>query len=62
MNVLDHYVIKVIGKPYMKRYADKLWWCLQVEYTCCGDKGNKELIFNTEVEAKQVKVGDVFKA
>ena len=31
-------VRKVIGKPYMKRYADKLWWCLQVEYTCCGDK------------------------
>lgn len=55
-------VRKVIGKPYMKRYADKLWWCLQVEYTCCGDKGNKELIFNTEEEAKQVKVGDVFKA
>ena len=55
MNVLYHYVTKIIGNPYMKRYADKLWWCLQVEYDCYGHKGNKELIFNTEEEAKQVK-------
>ena len=62
MNVLDHYVTKVIGKPYMKRYADKLWWCLEVEYNCYGHPGTKELIFNTEDEAKQVKVGYVFQA
>lgn len=62
MNLLDHYVTKVIGKPYMRRYANKLWWCLQVEYTCYGNKGNTELIFNTEEEAKQVKVGYVFQA
>lgn len=60
MNLLDHYVTKVIGKPYMQRYADKLWWCVRVEYTCYGNTGTDELIFNTEEEAKQVKVGYVF--
>ena len=62
MNVLDHTVTKIVTPAHRRYLVGYLIWQVIVEYDCYGHKGNKELIFNTEEEAKQVKVGYVFQA
>lgn len=62
MNLLEHYVIKVLSNPYKTTYGDSNCWEVDVEYDCYGCKGKSKLCFQTKEEAEQVKVGYVFMA
>lgn len=62
MNALDHTVTKIITPAYEKYFRGYVFWEVIVEYDCYGDKGITTLRFDTEEEAKQVKVGYVFQA
>lgn len=62
MNLLKHEVTKVITSPYRKNYSGSVVWNVVVEYDCYGQKGITTLLFNSEEEAKSVKVGYCFDA
>ena len=62
MNVLDHYVTKIIKNVHQKKVCGDLWYAVKVESDCYGKKTTGTLLFETEGEAKQVKVGYVFQA
>jgi hypothetical protein len=55
MNVIDAYVTRVLGPPY-KRWNK--WW-VQVECDSYGVISENTLMFNSEFEALQVKIGDL---
>lgn len=58
MNLIDHYVTELIGKPY-KKYNK--WWQV-VRADSMGVIGVNQLMFNTKEEALKVKVGYHFLA
>lgn len=62
MNLVEHKVTKVITSPYRKYYCGSVVWNVVVEYNCYGQKGITTLSFNSEEEAKSVKVGYCFNA
>ena len=62
MNVLDHTVTKIVTPAYERYFRGYVFWEVIVEYNCYGNKGITPLRFDTEEEAKQVKVGYVFQA
>lgn len=58
MNLLDCYVIEIIGEPYEK-YGK--WW-RDVRYDSWGATSKTELMFGTEAEAASVAIGHHFLA
>lgn len=62
MNTIEHYVTKVLSKPYVEVYGDFHWWEVEVEYECYGHKGKDKLWFKTKSEADKVKVGYMYLA
>lgn len=61
MNLLDHYVTEILGRPYRDDYGsgNYKWW-LPVRAVCEGDTCETTLMFDTEGEALCVKVGYKF--
>ena len=55
MNVLDHYVTKIIKNVHQKKVCGDLWYTVKVESDCYGKTTTGTLLFETEGEAKQVK-------
>lgn len=56
MNLLDAKVTRVLGEP---EYNYGKWW-VKVAYDCWGREGETKLMFDTETEARNVKVGHEF--
>lgn len=56
MNLLDHYVTKVMSEPYMA-YGR---WYLSVEFDCEGVLGECVMAFPSYEDAMAVKVGDCY--
>lgn len=61
MNLLEHYVTEVIGKPYYDDYGsgNYKWW-LKVRANCYGYETESTLMFDTEEEALKVTKGYMF--
>lgn len=55
MNLLDCFVTEVYGKHFL--YGK---WFVQVSYTCYGQDGATEIMFDTEQEADQIEIGYKF--
>lgn len=53
VNLLDAYVTKIKGEPVFK-YGK---WFVSVEANCYGSPTESELMFDTEEEARAVKIG-----
>lgn len=62
MNVLEHYVTKVLSEPYEVNYQDRTWFEVMVECSCYGDKREEKLVFRTKEEAEKVNVGYMYMA
>lgn len=62
MNLLEHYVTKVVSKSELIHYGDKSSWEVEVEYTCYGYSGESTLCFPTREEAEKVEVGYMYMA
>lgn len=63
MNVLEHYVTEVIGKPYYDDYGSgKYKWWLKVKATCYGQESETTLMFDTESDALKINKGYMFLA
>lgn len=63
MNVLEHYVTEVIGKPYYDDYGSgKYRWWLKVKATCYGQESETTLMFDTESDARRIDKGYMFLA
>ncbi|WP_201319074.1 hypothetical protein [Paenibacillus sp. EPM92] len=63
MNLVDAYVTKVLGEPeYIDKYANEgvTWWQVPVECDSYGRLSETNLVFKTEEEAKEVRVGHHF--
>lgn len=61
MNLLEHYVTEIIGKPYYNDYGSgKYRWWLKVKATCYGQKCTSTLMFDTEEEALKIKIGHMY--
>lgn len=58
MNLLDAYVTEIKGEPELQ-YGK---WFLAVGADCYGRPLETKLMFDTETEARAVKVGDHFLA
>ena len=56
MNLLDAIVTKILSEPEFKYYK----WFIDVEYECYGVKDDTSLMFNSEEEARGVKIGYKF--
>lgn len=56
MNLLECTVTEITSKPYFKY---EKWW-INVKYECYGLNSNTSLMFQTELECKNVKIGYVF--
>lgn len=57
MNLIDAWVTEVMGEPYLSAFGK---WCLKVRWDDMGGNGTSTLMFDTEEQAKQVKVGYKF--
>ncbi|WP_086985199.1 hypothetical protein [Elizabethkingia miricola] len=58
MNLVDCYVTEVTGiYPPNEKYSDLDKWAVEVKYDCYGRIDTTMLLFNTEEEAKSVKIG-----
>lgn len=63
MNLLDHYVTKIIGEPFYHDYGSgNFKWWLKVLATCYGTESETTLMFNTKEEALAISVGYIFLA
>lgn len=63
MNVLEHYVIEIIGKPYYHDYGSgKYRWWLKVKAICYGTESETTLMFDSEFDALNVCKGYMFLA
>ena len=63
MNVLEHYVTEIIGKPYYNDYGSgKYRWWLKVKATCYGQESETTLMFDTEADALRIDKGYMFLA
>ncbi len=61
MNLLDHFVTEIIGKPYYHDYGSgNFKWWVKVKATCYGHETKNTLMFNTKEEADSVKIGYKF--
>ena len=61
MNLLEHYVTEIIGKPYYNDYGSgKYRWWLKVKATCYGQECTSTLMFDTEEEALKIEIGHMF--
>lgn len=61
MNLLEHYVTKIIGEPYCHDYSSgNFKWWLKVEAICYGYKCENTLMFDTKEDADKVKIGYMF--
>lgn len=58
MNLLDCTVIEITAPVHFKF---ERWW-VPVKYTCYGQVGETNLMFTTEFEAKDIKIGYKFLA
>lgn len=58
MNKLDAEVIKVISRK--PKFEHGKWW-MKVEYGCCGLRSETYLMFDSEQEAMELKVGFKFR-
>jgi len=56
MNLIDFYVTEVLGVPVLK-YGK---WFLPVKAESHGRESESELMFDTEAQARDVKVGHHF--
>lgn len=56
MNLLECFVSKITSEPYFK--YDK-WW-IDVDYSCWGSGSSTSLMFDTELECKNVSIGHCF--
>jgi hypothetical protein len=56
MNLLEHYVTKILGEPVERNG----YWTLEIEYECYGHKGIEHHFFKTKEEALAMKIGDKF--
>lgn len=56
MNLVDCYVMEIIGEPY-ECYG---LWCVDVKYASCGRVSTGTINGLTEEEARNVKKGYVF--
>ncbi len=57
MNQVEAIVTKIISKKPVFEF-DKYW--MKVDYKCYGLNSTAQLMFDTEQEAKSLKVGDTF--
>ena len=57
MNLIDAFVTKIISRKPIFEF-DKYW--MKVEYKCCGLNSTTNLMFDTEEQAKAIKIGDKF--
>ena len=62
MNLLEHTATKIITFAHQKKICGDLYWAVKIESDCEGKKMRGTLLFETEEEAKKVKVGYVFQA
>lgn len=53
MNVVDCYVTKILGEPYLERG----WWVLGVGYNCYGREFETEIFKRTKEEIDDIKIG-----
>ena len=61
MNLLEHYVTEIIGKPYYHDYGSgKYKWWLKVKATCYGQECTSTLMFDTKAEALKIKTGHMY--
>jgi|UPI0007605059 hypothetical protein len=61
MNVLEHYVTEIIGKPYYHDYGSgNFKWWLKVKAVCYGCDCETTLMFDTKEEADRVQLGYMF--
>lgn len=58
MNLVDCYVTEILGEPVLK-YGR---WFLPVKADSYGRESETELMFDTEAEARSVKIGHHFLA
>ena len=58
MNVLEHYVLEVIGKPY---FAYNHWF-VKVSCECYGVRSTTKVMLETEDDALKVSKGYTFMA
>jgi len=56
MNLLEAYVVEIIGEPYYK--YDKIWQ--KIKYSCYGQMSESSLMFDDLEDLKAVKIGYKF--